>query len=134
MHYASIQDADALVRKLGKGSLLAKLDLHQAYRVVPVHADNHPLLGIRWGSSTFIDSVLPFGLRSAPKIFSAVADTLTWGMYSNGVQLQLHYLDDFLFVGPPNTTDCATALLKALQTCEQLGVPFPVHKMEGPST
>ena len=49
-----------------------KLDLQNAYRMVPVHPDDHPLLGIRWGQEVYIDTALPFGLRSAPKIFSGV--------------------------------------------------------------
>ena len=76
MHYTSVLEAAAAIRHLGKGSLLAKIDLHQAYRMVPVHADDHPLLGIQWQDNTFVDTALPFGLRSAPKIFSAFADVL----------------------------------------------------------
>ena len=45
--YASIDDAVQLIRGLGEGSLLAKLDLKDAYRIVPVHPDDRPLLGMR---------------------------------------------------------------------------------------
>ena len=31
-----------------------------------MHADDRLLLGIRWREKTYIDSTLPFGLRSAP--------------------------------------------------------------------
>ena len=110
MHYASVVDAARMITELGPGTLLAKMDLHQAYRNVPVHADDHPLLAIKWGPHTYIDTALPFGLRSAPKIFSAVADALAWVMAANGVSRQLHYLDDFLFLGPPNSDSCAMAL------------------------
>ena len=58
-------DAAAMVHQLGLETLLAKLDLRKAYRVVPVHADDHALLGINWGAEVFIDTALPFGLRSA---------------------------------------------------------------------
>ena len=44
---------------------------------------------------------------------------------------QLHYLDDFLFLGSPGDMACATALL---DTCRQLGVPVATHKTEGPAT
>ena len=43
---------------------LAKLDLNNAYRMVPVHSDDHCL---RWCEEVFVDTVLPFCLRSAPK-------------------------------------------------------------------
>jgi hypothetical protein len=99
MHYASVLDAAAIVRSLGPGSLMAKIDLQNAYRVLPVHPDDHPLLAIRWENSTYVDTALPFGLRSAPKIFSAFADALAWVMHKHGISRQLHYL---LVSGRPN--------------------------------
>ena len=101
--------------------------------MVPVHPDDHSLLGVRWGEEVFIDTALPFGLRSAPKIFSAVADALAWILQKKGVAHQLHYLDDFLLVGPPDTSVCAQALQCTLDTCQELGVPVAAHKTEGPS-
>lgn len=126
MHYTSVWEASAVVRQLGRGTKLAKIDLHQAYRMVPVHAmyrmvpvhaDDHHLLDIRWLNRVFVDPALPFGLRSAPKIFSAFADALAWDPYKNGVVWQLHSLNDFLFMGPPSSNACDKALETALQTC-----------------
>jgi len=62
MHYSSVLDAAAMVRSLGPGALLAKMDLQNAYRILPVHADDHPLLAIRWKDATYLDTALPFGL------------------------------------------------------------------------
>ena len=134
LRYASLDDAVRMVRQLGVGTLLAKLDLKKAYRMVPVHPDDHALLGIRWGPGVYVDTALPFGLRSAPKIFSAVADALAWAMHCKGVRWQLHYLDDFLFVGPANDPTCAHSLEAALQTCQELGVPVSMKKVEGPAS
>ena len=121
MRYASVLDAVELIQQLGVGTQLAKLDLKNAYRMVPVHSDDHHLLGIRWGTDVFIDTALPFGLRSAPKIFSAVADALAWILHSRGVRHQLHYLDDFLLLGPPESLECAQSLQLTLSICEELG-------------
>jgi len=63
-------------QRLGPGALLAKVDIKSAYRLVPVHPDDRPLLGVMWKGAYYIDAMLPFGLRSAPKIFTAVADAL----------------------------------------------------------
>ena len=134
MHYASVLDAAELIRVSGPGTLMAKVDLHHAYRNLPVHADDHPLLAIKWGPNTYIDTALPFGLRSAPKIFSAFADALAWILQTHGITQQLHYLDDFLLLGPPQSTACADALQIMLQVCNDLGVPLATHKTEGPST
>ena len=59
----------------GQGSLLAKVDIEAAYRLVPVHPQDRVLQEVRWNDSIFVDSMLPFGLRSAPKVFNVIADT-----------------------------------------------------------
>ena len=72
LSYARIDDAVAIALDLGVGCLLAKLDLHAAYRQVSAHPEDRPFLAVRWQDELFLDAALPFGLRSAPKIFSAV--------------------------------------------------------------
>ena len=59
---------------------------------------DHHLLGISWQGATYVDRCLPFGLRSAPKIFSAMADALAWAFRCSGIISQIHYLDDFYFL------------------------------------
>lgn len=134
IHYSDIDMAIAMVQKFGRNCLLSKLDLKNAYRTVPVHPDDRPLLGLTHAHCTFIEAALPFGLRSAPKIFSAMADALLWVMATRGVKDAIHYLDDFLFVGPPDSDRCDTALSTALQTCMDLGVPVAPEKIEAPTT
>ena len=63
-----IDDVAALVAVLGRGSLLAKVDIESAYRLIPVHPQDRPLQAMVWEGQLFIDPMLPFGLRSAPKI------------------------------------------------------------------
>ena len=57
---SSVWEAAQIIKQLGVGSKLAKLDLHNAYRMVPVHPDDHCLLGVHWGEVVFIDTALPF--------------------------------------------------------------------------
>ena len=79
-----------------------------------------------------IDTCLAFGLRSAPKIFTAVVDALQWIFLQQGLRDLLHYLDDFLFVEP--TGQSGQVLPKALATCTTLVVPVVPEKLEGPAT
>ena len=85
LSYVSVEGAAQTVLHLGRGALLAKVDIRNAYRNIPVHSDDRWLLGLSWKGDIFIDTVLPFGLRSAPKIFNSVADALEWIVRSNGV-------------------------------------------------
>ena len=63
---------------LGKGAQLTKMDVESAFRIIPVHSEDRPLLGMKWKGLLYIDQILSFGLRSAPKIFNSVADALEW--------------------------------------------------------
>ena len=71
LRYTSVESAAAAAQRLGRGALLAKLDIKG---LVPVHPQDRYLLGVEWGGAFYVDGALPFGLRSAPKIFTAVAD------------------------------------------------------------
>ena len=72
-----------------------------------VHLLEQYLLGMSWGQRTFGDTTLPFGLRSAPLVFSAVADALAWIMAQQGVTWLAHYVDDFITVGAPGSLQCS---------------------------
>ena len=62
LSYASLDEAVGILRTLGKGALLAKIDLKEAYRIVPVHPQDRPLLSMQWKDSIFIDCSLPCDL------------------------------------------------------------------------
>ena len=76
--YASIDQAASIIVRLGRFSELAKVDVASAYRILPVHPEDRPLLGMKWKGELFVDAALPFGLRSAPKVFTALADGVQW--------------------------------------------------------
>ena len=64
MTYITIDDAISKVMELGPGTLLAKIDIRNAFRLLPVHPADRHLLAMEWKSSIFIDTCLPYGLRS----------------------------------------------------------------------
>ena len=81
---------------------------------------------------TYIDTCLPFGLRSVPNHFNILASLLYWVTMQQGVTFLMHYLDDFLMFGPSDSPVCH---LKAFtQLCDELGIPLATEKLEGPST
>ena len=103
------------------------------YLSLPVNPRDWWLLGMQWKGSLFVDTTLPFGLRSAPKIFTAVADAAEWIVKRRGVHFCLHYLDDFLIVAPDLET-CARDMTIMLNTFADLGLPVAENKLEGPGT
>ena len=81
-----------------------------------------------------MDLALPFGLRSAPKIFNSVADALEWILHQFGIQELFHYLDDYITVGSANSNKCAINKEIMTVTCGLLGTPLAQEKCKGPSS
>ena len=65
LRYASVDDAHRFITRLGRNTLLLKIDLKSAYRIVPVHAQDRHLLGICWEGHVYVDQAPPFGLLKA---------------------------------------------------------------------
>ena len=97
--YTKVEEVAARAAANGRGALLAKVDIEAAYHLISVHPQDRPLQAMRGdGDTYYVDPMLPFGIRSAPRIFNAVADALQWHLIKSGVQVLLHYLDDFIMV------------------------------------
>ena len=134
LSYVSVDDIVKTILTLKKGALMAKVDIKNAYRLLPVHPEDRLLLGMEWQGQVYVDTALPFGLRSAPKIFTALADLLEWIIRKRGVDHVDHYLDDFIILGPTCDSRCKRGLDVVLELCERLGVPLAMEKLEGPTT
>ena len=133
LSYASVDHLAALVVSTGRGGFLLKADIREAYRMVPVHPQDKHLLGVQWESAVYIDKALLFCLRSAPKIFSAVADAVQWILYNKGIQKGLHYLDDFILVAESlQLAERQKDIL--LSMFQKLNIPMEESKLEGPLT
>ena len=133
LSYITVDSAIAEIMKLGRGTLLAKVDVKSAFHLLPVHPADHHLLAMNWNAQVFIDTCLPFGLRSAPKLFNILADLLSWILEQKGVSPLLHYLDDFLIISAPKSSACFNNLQVILAICSHLGIPLAVEKIEGPA-
>ena len=122
---------DAAMRAIahsGRGTVLAKVDIKSAYRIVEVDPEDRWLLGFQWDCALFVDTVLPFGLRFALKVFTALADAMEWIVRRTGVETIFHYID-FLLLGA-----CAVDLIRLQQTFGWLHIPPAPEKWEGPAT
>ena len=49
-------------------------------------------------------------------------------MKASGVHNVSHYLDDYIIMGSPKSSECGKYLEKALAVCSELGVPVAPHK------
>ena len=56
------------------------------------------------------------------------------GSFAEWYRTFIHYIDDFIITGKPNTQECASTLATTIQTISVLGVPAKPEKCEGPLT
>ena len=135
--YMRVDEVLHKVLSLGRGRQLAKINIERAFQIFPVHPHDQHLLGLSWKGNMFIDTVLPFGLRSAPKMFNALADALQWIAERCGISYLRHYflmlLNDLITAGRPNSEECQTNLALLIELCDLLGFPMAVDKREGPT-
>ena len=141
--YISLDDITSIVKSMGPETLVCKLDLHEAFKTIPVTQNDWELLGSmlhvkdhegKLIPQYYFDTVLPFGCRSSPKLFNEFADALEFIMHENGVTMCKHYLDDYCSFGQANTNECANNLNIMLKTCEATGFEVNYNKVTQPDT
>lgn len=133
VEYTSVDEVARRVQELGAGAKLAKADVKAAYRNVPVHPRDRWLLGMEWEGVKYVDGTLPFGLRSAPLLFTALGDAIEWVAVRKGAVWIRHYIDDFVVVGRADSDECERSMAAFKETCRVLGMPLDDTKEEGPS-
>ena len=108
--------------RIGKGAILVKRDLADAFRHIPIAISDYWLLGFYWDDLYWIDCFLPFGLRTAPFIFDLFAKGLHWILVVKlGWATVLHYLDDFFAVLSPQA-DHELYMQQFTHICSDLGL------------
>lgn len=116
-----------LVARYGRGALTAKTDLY-------IHGISTLLIWNVVAHFTKIEcSLLAWDLPQS--LFTAVGDCLTWALVCEGVHKCIHYLDDFLFWGPPASTYCRMAMYTRPWCCvrNQAYMALAPAKMVSPS-
>ena len=131
---ARFSHAVDMVRRLGKGCYMAKVDVQAAYRAIPIRPADWPLLGMHWLGQYFFHRTLPFGLRSSCHLWEQYATAAEWIIINAfGVRNLLHYLDDS-FIANATEEGCAADLAAVKRAMQDLGIPDAPDKTTGPET
>ena len=131
--YQSLLDAISIIVE-NNCNYLAKSDIAEAYRLIPLHHSDHPLMGFKLNNKFYYDKCLPMGCRSSCAIFETFSDALVDILKSRfNVRHVVKILDDFLFLAPSHL-ECAQALEKFRLLARFINLPIADHKTSGPST
>lgn len=135
VQYDSIDNVTVLLRKFGHGALMAKTDIQDAFRIVPIHPNDYKLLGFSWENNYYYDKCLPMGASSSCQIFEFLSCGLQWAMCEKFAAAGMsHMLDDFFFIGPKDSSKCQSDLDTFLMICEKSGIPIKSEKTVLPTT
>ena len=135
VQYAKFDVAVNIMRDLGQGALMGKLDIKSAFRLLPMHPDDHDLLGFKFDGKYYYDKCLPMGLSRSCQLFELFSSFLEWLLRQSITPCHvIHFLDDFLLLGSPGTEQCLHAMNCFKSMCEDIGIPLAIEKTEGPVT
>ena len=104
-------------------------DISSAYHHIPMHVDSISFLGFEWEGQFYQFLVLPFGLSTAPRIFSTVMGHTVRFLRSQGVRL-ISYLDDLIFAHP-SARETLSAAQKMLHILPRFGWLVHPTKCQG---
>lgn len=129
VHYSSIDDAIEIILNLGPNATMAKTDISNAFRIIPIHPHDHEILGIKFNGCFYYDQCLPMGCASSCSIFEEFSCALQWIAHTKGgITHIVHVLDDFLILSGQNKNICNQNLKTFLKLCNTLGVPIKEEK------
>lgn len=129
VQYQSVETAINIIRQLGRGALLAKTDLENAYKQIPIHPDDFELLEFMVDNMYYYDKTLPFGLSYSCNLFEKFSSALQWILETKFSVIHcVHILDDFLFLSEPHSSTCNSALLAFYQLSNDICLPVKSEK------
>lgn len=134
MTYVKIDDAIKAICRYGKGALMTKFDISDAFKNLPIKGSQWPYFCVKWNGLYYVFVRLVFGCRSSPRIFDTLSQAICWIAINNyNIQTIFHLLDDFLAIDKPDL--CSGERTRALLSLlfNRLHVPLASHKCVGPT-
>ena len=77
-----LQDAADVLRKM-PGAYMGKLDIAEAFRIIPIHKEDHHRLGCSFEGKCYYDTCLLMGCSSSCQIFHVFSDALVSMLETN---------------------------------------------------
>ena len=133
--YELIDDCIDIICELGQGCLIAKADIKNAFRILPIHPDCYKLLGFQWLDKYWFDKCMVMGCSSSCQTFEKLSNALQWILINKfNVRFMSHILDDFMFFGKAGSSQTKNGLNSFLQLCSSVGIQVKQEKTVLPST
>lgn len=122
-----LEDWHTVIRLMLPGSYMATLDLEDAYLLVPIVKRHRKYLRFQWCGITYEYTALPFGLSTAPYIFTKIMRPVVSYLRQRGFHSVI-YLDDFLFLGS-SPEECQANVNASLNLLLSLGFRINIRNL-----
>ena len=132
--YATVDDAIKFIKLTVPGCFLAKTDIKNTFRIIPIRPADYNLLGMQWWGLYYYDWCMPMGCSSSCLTFETFSSAVEWiARQKLNIDHILHLLDDFLIL-PLSAKLCKDQLDLFLNLCSYLAIPMAPEKTCGPAT
>ena len=125
-HHFKMETLSTALLLIEPDCYLASIDLKDAYFSIPIASEHRKFLRFQWRGKLYQFCVLPFGLSSAPRVFTKVLIPAIATLRNLGY-ISCNYIDDALLIGN-SFQDCLLNVHARVQLFESLG--FIVNKQK----
>ena len=99
VQYETLDQVVSLVQECGQGCFIAKADIKDAFRLIPIKPQDYHLLGMTWHGKFYHDKVFPMGSAISCQTFDRFSRAVQWILQQHFVvDTVTHLLGDFIFV------------------------------------
>ena len=121
-----MESTASVLASVQSGDWMTAIDLSDAYFHVPMHPGSRHYLRFCVGGRAFQFKVLPFGLSTAPQVFTRIVTQLGKFLHLMNVRIHL-YLDDWLILAYTQDQSFSCTALTC-STATELGILINVKK------
>ena len=117
---------ESAVNLLSKGCWMSSVDIRHAYHTVNIAEEHQKFLRFEWKGKFFQYTCLPFGLSSAPRIFTKLLKPVFATLRSEGCSV-MGYIDDCLILGDTRE-ECLYNTERLIELLQKLGFVINFEK------
>lgn len=121
-----LEDQKVVSNIITPGCFMSKLDLKDAYLLIPIRKQDRRYLRFYFQDMVFQYNCLCFGINFAPMLFTKLIKPIMYVLRSKG-HLSVVYLDDFLLLGH-SYKDCLENVKETITILESLGFLINYNK------
>lgn len=114
-----LEDIRTVIKLISPGAFMAKIDLQDAYFLIPVRHQDRKFLRFSFQGKLFQYTCLPFGLSTSPHAFTKLMRPVVQHLRLKGL-ISAIYLDDILYIAP-TFEECQINALETVRLLSSLG-------------